>query len=69
MCFDEPQIRWLLQAEQFWSRLALKKKRGMLLAEVVSDFLRNIKSPNYEELGQILLTNFGAMSCNMSVQV
>lgn len=47
----------------------LKKRRGMLLAAVVSDFLGNIKSPNYEELGEILLTIFGAMSCNMSVQV
>lgn len=56
---DGPQVRLLLLDEQFLETLKKKrKKKKKIFAAVVSGFLRNRKSSNYEELVQTLLTIF-----------
>ena len=68
--FDGPQIRQLLNDQQFVLTMKrLERNAWEGFTEVVTNFLGNTKSKNYRSLVKKLLVSYEKLGCNMSVKV
>ena len=68
--FVEPQIKKILQCNEFPQRLNEKEKAAWIsFIAVVQGFLGNNKAENYEQLVRNLVKNYSAMGCRMSLKV
>lgn len=68
--FDGPEIRQLLQDHNFLSSMNVIEARAWkAFADVVKNFLGNVKARNYKELVTELLVSYQELGCNMSIKV
>ncbi|XP_061409274.1 uncharacterized protein LOC133343600 isoform X2 [Lethenteron reissneri] len=68
--FVEPQIKKILECNEFPNKLTRKEKAAWnSFVAVVRRFLGNHKVENYVELVETLLKNYGTMRCRMSLKV
>ena len=68
--FIGPQIRMLINDELFITKMNdTEKNAWQSFKDVVSNFLGNKKSPNYQTIVEQMLTNFQTLGCRMSVKV
>ena len=68
--FNGPQIRNLMQDEKFANCLNGEEKTAWeCLRKVITDFLGNHKSPEYETIVKDLLESFHRLGCRMSVKL
>ena len=68
--FVEPQIRELMQDEQFDEDLNETEKNVWLsFKRIYKDFLGNHKAANYQDLVEDLFTLYKATGCNMSLNI
>ena len=68
--FIGPQIRMLINDELFITKMNdTEKNARQSFKDVVSNFLGNKKSPNYQTIVEQMLTNFQTLGCRMSVKV
>lgn len=68
--FIGPQIRTLLQDEEFHRLLHGKEKAAWVAFKlVVTNFLGNTKADNYKELVENLLQAYKNLGCNMSLKI
>ena len=65
--FIGPQIRMLINDELFITKMNdTEKNAWQSFKDVVSNFLGNKKSPNYQTIVEQMLTNFQTLGCRMS---
>ena len=68
--FIGPQIRMLINDKLFITKMNdTEKNAWQSFKDVVSNFLGNKKSPNYQTIVEQMLTNFQTLGCRMSVKV
>jgi len=68
--FDGPQIRKMLRDDSFIEHMNDKEKAAWnSFKQTVTNFLGNKKSENYKEIVAEMVTNFGALGCNMNLKL
>ena len=68
--FIGPQIRKLLEDNEFSSRLAsVELQAWNSFKDIVHQFLGNYKSDDYENIVKSLISNFQALGCRMSIKL
>lgn len=68
--FDGPQIRKLLQDEEFERRMSTKERAAwQSFREVQEKFLGNNKDPDYKNIVNRMLSNFKEMGCLMNLKI
>lgn len=68
--FVGPQIRKLMEDEEFDKNLNAKEKKAWnSFREVINNFFGNNKSANYKQLVERMLKNFQELGCRMSPKV
>ena len=68
--FDSPQIRKMINDEDFIdSMLEEKKDAWTAFVDVVPNFLGNRKAENYEETARRLLRSYQQLGCNTSIKI
>ena len=68
--FDGPQVRRLLDDQDFINSMTLEEKRAwQAFADVVHNFLGNCKSANYRSLVRNLVETYKVLGANMSIKM
>lgn len=68
--FVGPQIRNLMQDEQFENTMTKREKEAWTaFKDVINKFLGNFKDPQYENIVNTMLDKFKQLGCNMSIKV